>query len=75
MDSQIMYNLLHKTKIYNFRSGSSTAPPLGAGPKPCARVPGQLLCHWEGDLAVVELLGAVTLAERRRDRRGLDDAQ
>ena len=37
--------------------------------------PGQLLRHREGDLAVVELLGAVTLAERRRDRRGLDDAQ
>ena len=66
-----MYGLTLKRKLYYFQVRRSTE----AGPKQCACAPGQLLCHWEGDLAVVELLGAVTLAERRRDRRGFDDAQ
>lgn len=37
--------------------------------------PGQLLGDWEGDLAVVELLGAITLAECSWHCRCLDDAE
>ena len=37
-------------------------------------LPCQLVGDWEGDLGVVELLHVVALAQRRRHRGGLDDA-